>query len=130
MQAKRIALAVLSCGAPLTLAALLIGGPWADWVFVAATLAFPPSLILLAVSPTASSRVLVAILVVLWLVLELSAMAMLLLARGPATATVLGLPWATAIMLGGLGLLPLVLVVLGYAATFDASGSGGSRKRG
>lgn len=130
MQAKRIALAVLSCGAPLTLAALLIGGAWADWVFVAASLAFPSSLILLAVSPTAGPRILVAIVVVLWLVLELSAMAMLLLAGGPATATVLGLPWATAIMLGGLGLVPLVLVVLGYAATFDSSGPGGSRTRG
>ena len=130
MQAKRIAVAVLSGGAPLILAALVLGGPWADWTFVVVSLAFPPALILLAVSRAPNLRSLVAVLVVLWLVLELSALAMLLLAGGPATATVLGLPWATAIMLGGLGLVPLVLVVLGYAATFDASGTGGSRNKG
>ncbi len=50
---------------------------------------------------------------------------MLLELRPPAGAGPLGLPWAAALALAGLGLVPLLLVAVGYAVTFRPPGGGG-----
>jgi len=60
----------------------------------------------------------------LLVILELSVGAVLALSGGPqeGMAALGGLPWAAVVQIVGLWLLPLPLVALAYALTFDRSG--------
>jgi hypothetical protein len=107
----------LTVAALLLLGALLVGGRFAEGLFVVLSVVFPVGLMLLglgrrrhAARPAVSA---------LGVVLVLSALGVLF---WPASAspeqTRFGLPVPAWIALGGLGLVPFVLVVWSYAVTF------------
>lgn len=127
--AKRTALAALAIGSPLLLLSLLLGGKVGEWLFALTSVAFPVLLIAAGASRAGRlGRVAIA-LVALGVLLEAATIAILLLSGRPVSErTVLGLPPSTALMLLGMGLLPLILVSWAYAATFDAGPSDGSRR--
>lgn len=116
---RRAALLFLGIGSPLLLLALLAGGRGGGLLFALLSLLFPAALCVAGASrgrggpawrwaPPATG-----------LVLLLSGAGLLLLAeRGGEAPRLLGLPAATALMLAGLGLVPLLLTGLGYAAGF------------
>lgn len=116
---------------------LMVPGVPSAVVFPLVAVAFPVALIALGAVPSGRAGApsprrgpdlrLAGVLVALVAILELSAAAVLALSGTPAdgTATVAGLPPATLaaiVQLAGLWLLPLPLVALGYAWTFDRSG--------
>ena len=113
----RVGRAVLAAGSVVCLAALLVGGPAAVWVFALVSLLLPPALI--ALSVPAGRPGMVVLLVGLVALLEGSAVAILSLGAASSQPYFFGLPLSTLIMLVGLGLAPLVLVGLGHAITFE-----------
>ena len=111
---KRIALTVLGAGSPLILLAFLVGGTAGQWLFVFVSLGFPVAISAFGVRAGERNGALVRVLVGLALLLELSALGVLLVTPRMAA----GLPRSTWLMLLGLALAPLVLVSFGFAATF------------
>ncbi len=110
--------ALLAVCSLVMLVALLIGGRGAEWVFALSVVLFPCLLIALGVGR--GLRRLRGVLVTLALVYGLSAAGVLGLSGGDGSGdAVLGLPPAALLMLGGLGLVPLGVVLWSYAATFD-----------
>ena len=118
---RRSGLILLATGAPLLLLALLVGGRWAEWVFVVVSLLFPAALCALGVA-AGRRRPAGLIVALLGLLLVASGVGILLL--DGAEGSLLGLPPGTALMLVGLGLVPLLVTGLGYAADFRAQGRG------
>jgi hypothetical protein len=113
---RHAALLVLAIGSPVMLTAFVVGGRWAEWVFVLIAMLFPAALCALGAAGRGRRSPLPWILGGLVAILELTAIGILLLgARG---TWVLGLPPATALMLVGFGLVPLLWTGLGYAVDF------------
>lgn len=115
--------AVLTLCSFTMLVALSIGGRPAEWIFALAATSFPVALIAAAGGRALQSGALRRLLIVLALLLPLTAIGLLALpAAASDSVQPLGLPPRTLLMLVGLGLLPLVLVIWTYAATFDRWG--------
>jgi len=117
-------LAVLSM---VLVAALLSPTPFAGWLFAVAGGLFPVALIALgAARGSRLDRRVGLALVLLLILLESSTVGILVLSGDRSGAAVgagaLGLPAATLLQLLGLWLLPLPVVALAYAWTFDRCG--------
>jgi hypothetical protein len=135
---KSVALPLLALGSPLLLVASISGGPWAEWCFTLVVTLFPAALCFLGAAAGRDRKRWAP--AALGLILPLSGAVLLLLrAPGRSAGRILGLPPATAWMLIGLGLIPLLLTGFGYAAEFrgargdertsGARGNGRGRKR-
>jgi hypothetical protein len=120
----RLARAAVAGSALAALAALLAGGRWGEWVFAAAAVAMPVALCALgAVRRGRFGGPLAVALAVLLAVLAGSFLVLFLLrGRLPDGPWIAGLPLAPAVLLGGVWLLPLALVGLAYALTFERQG--------
>ena len=114
---RRLSIGGLTVGSVLIALAMIVGGPLAEWVFVLLSLLFPSLLILLG-APGAgpSRRGVVWTAIALALLLESTAVAVLLLQLAGDDSRLLGLPTATTVLFAGLGLAPLILVPLAYVA--------------
>lgn len=120
---RNAALAFLAAGSCV----LLLGAVWPHPATEVASLvtvaAFPVALMALGASRKGALGPLRLPLGVLLVLLEAGMLAMLSLRGSVAEAVWLGgLPLATAIQLYGIGLLPLPLVCLAYALSFDSFG--------
>ncbi len=120
---RRAALAFLACSSPAILLAFVAGTPAGDVVFALLAMAFPVALIALGAQRRGSLGPLLWPLAALALVLEGCIVAMLML-RGQVLAASWfgGLPLAAAVQFYGLFLLPLFIVSLAYAWTFERFG--------
>jgi hypothetical protein len=117
---RRIAPPVLTVTALLLLGACLVPGTTAEWIYLLLVPLFPVLLVLLASERRgSSSRRLDGLLLVLAVLLTVSTLAIRLLDSRPDPPWIWGLPLSALVMLGGLVLLPLLLVGLGFAGTFD-----------
>ncbi len=119
--AKRVALIFLAAASLLILVSFSLPGRLGEVLFAVLAVAFPVALILLGASRKGRIGRRGAILLALLLVLEGSVLGMLALAgrvlEGPWLG---GLPLAAALQLYGMWLLPLALVALAYALTFES----------
>ncbi|HYO14154.1 MAG TPA: hypothetical protein VE685_13245 [Thermoanaerobaculia bacterium] len=115
--ANRSSLVLLALAAPATLLAFCFGGAWGAWGAALAGAAFPVALMGLGAARGGRLGALRWPLVVLGLVLAGGLAAVLALPDGGPD--VLGLPLATAILIFGIIPVPLALVGLAYAATFE-----------
>lgn len=130
--ASRIAQTSLLLSAPALLLASVLPGEGAAVVFGLLAAAFPVTLVAFAVTVTPGARLgrrRGATLVTLLLLLE-GGMVALLALRGSVARSLEAVPAGILVQLGVLWLAPLVLVVLGYAATFDDRRSGASSAPG
>ena len=118
--ARRIALLFLAVASPLILVLFLLPGSTAETIFALLVMGHPVALIVVAVARRGGLGLLGLPLLVLLLFLEACAVGMLLfrgqVLDGPWFG---GLPAAAAIQLYGVWLVPLLLVALVYALTFD-----------
>ncbi len=120
MQARRAVLAFLSVASPGVLLAFWLGGSVGELLFALVAAVFPVALIVLAVVGRRRPARLVVPLLALSVVLVGSLVAIWLLrGRVDELPWIGGLPLAAAIQLYGLWLVPLLLVALAYALTFD-----------
>lgn len=123
---NRLPVVALTAGSLLLVALLMIPGavPAAGFAFL--SVAFPVGLIVLGAHRGSLDRRLDPRLAValgaLLVLLEASVLGILLLSGAPTGTGLFGLPAATVIQLAGLWLVPLPLVALAYALTFDRSG--------
>ena len=119
---RRIALTTLFAAAALLLLTIVSGHPAARWGFAAAVLVFPVALIGLGTASPARER---APRWPVWLVAALlgggGAWVLIASERGGG-GRLAGLPTATAVLVGGLGLVTLVAVVVAYGLTFERLG--------
>ncbi len=118
--ARKAALAFLTVASPLILVLFLMPWPFAEALFAMLVMGYPVALIVLAVARRGGLGPLALPLIALLVFLEACAVGMLLLRGqvldGPWFG---GLPAAAAVQLYGLWLVPLLLVALVYALTFD-----------
>ena len=118
--ARRISLLFLALASPLILVLFFMPWPWAEALFALLVMGYPVALILVAVEREGRLGPLGLPLVGLLLFFEACAIGMLVLrgqvVDGPWFG---GLPLGAAIQLYGLWLVPLLLVALAYALTFD-----------
>ena len=112
---------VLTACPPVFLLSFVLGGPAGEWTFALLGSLFPVALIALAVGRR--RRVLGMLLALAALLAGSTAGVLLLTAADSEARSLSGLPPATALMLLGLGLGPLILVGVGHAATFEDPGS-------
>lgn len=120
---RRAALLVLGIGSPLLLLTLLVGEGWAGVAFVLISLLFPTAFCVAGAARGSPGGTWRWILLLVGSALLLSGAGLLSLhALGDGGARVLGLPPAALLLLVGLGLLPLLLTGLGYAADFRRQG--------
>lgn len=118
----RIARIVLGVGSPLIVLSCIVGGEASRLVFVVVTPLIPVALIALGASRRGGSRWIGWVLVALTLTLEAGSLGILFLARSGAEALAVGgLPASTLVMLLVLGVVPLLLIPVCYAALFGAS---------
>jgi hypothetical protein len=118
----RIGRIVLGVGSPLIVLACFVGGEASRLVFVVVTPLIPVALIALGASRRGGSRWIGWVLVALALTLEAGSLGILFLGRSGAEAlSVGGLPASTLVMLLVLGVVPLLLIPVCYAALFGAS---------
>jgi len=119
--AKRAALSFLAVASPLILLSFFVPGPAGPLVFAVLSVAFPVALIVLGAARQGRLGPLLVPVVALLLILEGAVLGMLALRGQVMEAPWLGgLPLAAAIQLYGMWLLPLTLVALAYALTFDS----------
>jgi hypothetical protein len=118
---KRIVLAVLGPCSGLILVSFFLGEPVGTLLFALLAVAFPVGLIAVGAARNGRLGPLAWPLGLLLLVLEAAMVGMIVL-RGRLLELpwVGGLPLAAAIQLYGMWLLPLALVGLAYALTFDS----------
>jgi hypothetical protein len=120
---RNAALGLLTLASLIALGALLVPHPASGIVFASASLLFPPALAALGASRRGGLGTLGPPLLLFALLLQLLLAAMLLLSgRAGDGGLWLGLPPAAAVLLYGLGLLPLFLVSFGFAWHFGRSG--------
>ena len=112
----------LTVGSSVLLVAFVVGGAL-GWIAAPVVVIFPVMLI-----GARAGRVPRGILVVLGTVVTLSALSLLLLDDIPDPPRLFGLPPATWVMLVGLGLLPLWIVVQGFAATYGRPRDGSTER--
>lgn len=118
----RIARIVLGIVSPLIVIACIVGGEAGQWVFVVATPLVPVALIALGASRPGGDRRLGWVLLGMTLAFEVGSIGILVLSRsGGESPSSAGLPAATVIMLIVLGVVPLLLIPVSYAALFGAS---------
>ena len=118
----RIARIVLGIGSPLVVLACFVGGEAGILVFVAVTPLIPVALIALGASRRGRRRRVAWVLFALALTLEAGSVGVLLLSRSAGEVSfIAGLPTATIVMLLALGVAPLLLIPVCYAALFEAS---------
>ncbi len=118
--ARRGAILFLALASPAVLVLFFIAGFFGELVFTVLVAGYPVALIVIGVSGRGSLGPLRLPLVCLLLVLEGCAVTLLLLkGQGIDGPWIGGLPLAAAVQLYGLWLLPLPLVTLTYALTFD-----------
>ena len=129
MLERRLALGFLGLASPTLLLAFVTGGRWAELAFLVIAAIFPVALITVGItSPRRKApasevgtgplrSVLLALLVIL-----LACFLGMWRWRGGDAPFVLGLPLTAAIQVYGLALLPMPLVALAYALTFDRFG--------
>jgi phosphoglycerol transferase MdoB-like AlkP superfamily enzyme len=115
--ADRTALLLLSLCAPAALVAFCVDAPVLRWVAALAVTTFPVALIALGAARGGRLQGLRWPLVILWIVLAGSFLALLALPHGGPD--VLGIPLALALMLFVLVPVPFVLVCWAYAARFE-----------
>jgi hypothetical protein len=116
---KRAARIVVALGAALLLLASALGGVAGAWLFAAAAPLVPGGLIVHAAPRRGNRRGALAVALGLVVALETGSLGLLAIrgaAMGPEHGS--GLPPATILMLVALGLVPLLLVPLGYALSF------------
>jgi hypothetical protein len=119
---ERAVVGFLTVGSGLICLTMIVGGRIAEWAFVLLSLLFPSALILLGGARSGRSTKATALTAVaLALLLEGTAVAVLLLSRSADGSWLAGLPTATALLLAGLGVAPLILIVLAYALLGDRS---------
>ena len=118
----RIARIVLGIASPLIVMACIVGGEAGRLVFVVVTPLVPVALIALGASRPGRDRRVGWVLAALTLALEAGSIGILILSRSVSEGpTIGGLPVATVVMLVALGIVPLLLVPVCYAALFGAS---------
>lgn len=111
---QRFALVLLGLAAPATLFAFCVESAAGPWIAAVAGTVFPVALMALGVLRVKRLR---APLLLLWGVLTAGLLAVMALPEGGPD--VLGLPAATAILIFVLVPVPLAIVGIAYAATFD-----------
>lgn len=118
--ARRVSLLFLAVASPVMLVLFLLPWGWAQAVFAVLVMAYPVALIAVAVGRRGNLGPLRSPLLALLLFLEACVVGMLVfrgqVLDGPWFG---GLPAAAAIQLYGVFLVPLFLVALAYALTFD-----------
>jgi hypothetical protein len=114
---QRFALVLLGLAAPATLFAFCVESAAGPWIAAVAGTTFPIALMALGVPRVSRLR---GPLLILWLLLTMGLLAVLALPDGGPD--VFGLPAATAILIFVLVPVPLAIVGLAYAATFDGQG--------
>jgi len=120
---QRFCIVAIAIASVVALCCMFFSASAAAVVFGVAALVFPPALIGLAVSRGGRVGALRVFLVGFALFLQLCLAAMLLLSGRPdPDSWWLGFPPATAVMLYGLGLSPLLIVSLIYAWHFEREG--------
>jgi hypothetical protein len=120
---RRISLAVLVVASAVALAGVVPGTPGGSLAFGLAVMAFPPALIAFAVARRGRVGSLRVPLLLFAGLLQLCVLAMLALSgRSDDGVAWLGLPPATAVMLYGLWLAPLLFVSWIHARHFDRAG--------
>jgi len=118
--ARRICLLFLAVASPLILILFVIPWTYSDVVFAILVMGYPVALVGVAVGRGDSLSGLGVVALFLFALLEVSALAMYVLRGFVMEAPwVGGLPFAAAIQLYGLWLIPLLVVPLAYALTFD-----------
>lgn len=118
--ARRLALVFLASASPVLLILFAAPVPGAEVLFAVLVMGYPVALIVLAVAREGRTGVLTLPLAALLVLLIACALAMLALRGQVATAPwVGGLPLAAAVQLYGVWMVPLLLVALAYALTFD-----------
>jgi len=115
--AHRAALLLLSLCAPAALLAFCVDAPVLHWVAALAVTTFPVALIALGAARGGRLQGLRWPLLILWIVLAGSFLALLALPHGGPD--VLGIPLALALMLFVLVPVPFVIVCWTYAARFE-----------
>jgi hypothetical protein len=118
--ANRPSLILLALAAPATLLAFCFGGAWGAWVAAFAGAAFPVALMGLGAARRGRLGALRWPLLALGLILTGGLAAVLALPDGGPD--VAGLPLATAVLIFVIVPVPLALVGLTYAATFERWG--------
>lgn len=118
--AKRLALVVLALAAPATLFAFCVESNAGPWIAALAGTVFPVALMALGASRGGRLGGLRVPLLLLGLVLTAGLLAVMALPDGGPD--VLGLPAATALMIFVLVPVPLAIVGLAYAWTFESWG--------
>ncbi len=117
---RRLALGVLGAAPLALIAASFADARWAAAVAALAASSLPPAVILLAVGDR--DRIARWAAVALWLLLAGAWLAALALAPGQAGVRAepypAGLPWAGWLLLGGLAVVPLVLLGWAHAAGY------------
>lgn len=123
MQARRAALGFLTVASPAVLLLFWLGGAVGELLFALVAAAFPIALIVLGVARRRGLGRLTAPLLALSVILAVALVAIWLLrGRVDELPWIGGLPLAAAIQLYGLWLVPLLLVTLAYALSFDSAG--------
>lgn len=118
--ANRLALVLLALAAPATLLAFCVEMSAGPWIAAVAGTTFPVALMVLGASRGGRLGKLRGPLWALWVLLTVGFIAILALPDGGPD--VLGLPAATALMIFVLVPVPLALVGLAYAVTFESWG--------
>jgi hypothetical protein len=114
--ARKATLALMALASTAMLSALVVPHPTSGVVFASASLLFPPALAALGALRRGRLGPLALPLVIFGAILQALLAALLLLSGRPWSGTLwLGLPPAGALLVYGLGLVPLVLVSLGFA---------------
>ena len=101
--------------------ALLLAFRWdnsvSHWLVALIVMSFPIALMVLAISRRAEWRIAMPALVFIWFVLNGSVAVMLV--SEDAAPSFIGLPIGILVMVVGLWLVPIVVLGLGYALSFD-----------
>ena len=120
---QQLALFLIAALSAVLLVSMLVGGRVAGWFFGVAAMALPVALMALGALRRGKLGKVGPALVVLVLLLEGAFLGTLALAGKVLEAPrVLGLPSAAALFFAAIWLLPLVLVSLSYALTFEEQG--------
>jgi hypothetical protein len=114
MPTRGLALGVLAIGSPLILLSFIVGGRFGELLFVLLAVTFPPAACAVGARPAGARKVTAG----LALLLAASTAGLFMLGGRADAPPGGGLPAATWLMLLGVGLAPLLLVTVGYAATF------------